>query len=469
MENTKTTRRERQPMRRILAVLAVLGVALVQPRPSAAESGRLVQFPPPHACTREDGDGVLCRDAIGINGAFEPGISPDGKSVYVPGFFGATVAVFARNTSTGRLTQLAAPNGCIARDGDGVTCTDVNGLSGPSSAVVSPDGKYVYTGGTSGIGVFARDRSTGALTQLAGTDGCFAHPLSGTLGCTDLTGFSSVAQLAFSADGKTLYAASRSGDAVGVFARDRLTGVLTQLPPPAGCIAENGDGISCTDGVGLDEAQSVVVSRNGKNVYVASSVSDAVAVFERDRTSGALTQLPAPMGCLAENGDGVTCTDAVGLNGAASVAMTKTARQVYVASSVGNTLAIFARNPATGVLTQLPGPDGCVENNGDGVDCRAAVAMGGPTSIKLTENGKSAYVTSPNSNSVVVFARDKRTGALTQLAAPNGCMSASGDGVTCTGAIAASNLISLAIPKNGKSVYATAYSTSTIVSFEREP
>ena len=122
-------------MRRILTALAVLGVVLGLARPSAAQSGRLTQLPPPHACTLEDGDGVLCRDAVGIDGAHEPGISPDGKSVYVPAFFGDTLAIFSRNTTTGALTQLDGPNGCMARDGDGVTCTDVAGLNSPSTSV----------------------------------------------------------------------------------------------------------------------------------------------------------------------------------------------------------------------------------------------------------------------------------------------------------------------------------------------
>jgi 6-phosphogluconolactonase (cycloisomerase 2 family) len=213
----------------------------------------------------------------------------------------------------------------------------------------------------------------------------------------------------------------------------------------------------------------MAISRNGKQVYVAASDGDTVAVFERDRTTGALTQFPAPDGCIAENGDGVTCTDAIGLDGPASIAISRTGRQVYVASVIGNTIAIFARNAATGVLTQLAAPAGCVSAMGDGVTCSDANAMFGPTSIALTSNGRHAYVTAANSSAVVVFARDKKTGALTQLAAPNGCMANTGDGITCIKATAVAGAYAVAMPKNARHVYVASYSGGSIAAFEREP
>jgi len=455
-------------MRRcILTVLAVLSVVLGQPQPGAAQSGRLTQLPPPSACTMEDGDEVLCRDAGGLLGAQEPGISPDGKSVYVAGYFGDTLAVFSRNTNTGALTQLEGPDGCLAHDGDGVTCTDVAGLNGPATAVVSPDGKHVYVGGAANIAVFARHSATGKLTQLAGAEGCLVTP-GGELGCTPLVGPVGPTRLVVSADGKHVYSAARNGDAIGVFARDRFTGALTQLPAPAGCIAENGDGIACTDATGLDGANGMVLSRNGKQLYVASIEGDTLAIFERDRTTGALTQFPAPFGCISDNGDGVTCTDAVALDGPGSLSMAKTGRQLYVASRTSNAITIFSRNAATGQLTQLAAPNGCVQMGGDGVTCTPVSPMFNPTAIAVTENGRHAYVTSPNSHAVVVFARDKKTGALTRLPAPDGCISNFGDGVTCTGGLALHGAIALAIPRNGKHVYVTSYGQSSIASFARQ-
>jgi DNA-binding beta-propeller fold protein YncE len=69
---------------------------------------------------------------------------------------------------------------------------------------------------------------------------------------------------------------------VAAFARDRRTGALTQLPGTDACVSEDGAGGACADGVGLIVADSVAVSRDGRNVYVASE-GNAVAVFARDR------------------------------------------------------------------------------------------------------------------------------------------------------------------------------------------
>lgn len=69
---------------------------------------------------------------------------------------------------------------------------------------------------------------------------------------------------------------------VAVFARNKTTGVLTQLEALEGCLSETGGG-PCTDGRALDAANSVIVSPDGKHVYVASFSSDAVAVLQREK------------------------------------------------------------------------------------------------------------------------------------------------------------------------------------------
>jgi DNA-binding beta-propeller fold protein YncE len=66
-----------------------------------------------------------------------------------------------------------------------------------------------------------------------------------------------------------------------VFDRDPATGELTQKAATLGCISETGTGGACQKGRGLKEAEGVAVSPDGKNVYVASSGSGAVAIFDR--------------------------------------------------------------------------------------------------------------------------------------------------------------------------------------------
>ncbi len=463
MEPTTQTSRTRQ----LMTAMAFLGLALGQAGPSEAQSGALEQLPQPFGCMRDDGDGIDCADGVGLNGPQQMAFSPDGRSAYVPSLFGSTLAIFSRDPITGALTQLPAPDGCLGHAADGITCTDAAGLFGANSVVVSRDGEYVYVGSLSGIAVFARDRATGALTQLPGTDGCLLQSGGGGSGCADIVGPIGPTFVTLSPDGKHLFAAGYNGDAIAIFARDGDTGVLTQLPAPDGCIAEDGDGITCTDAIALDGPDGIAVSRSGKQVYVASFNSDAVAVFARNRTTGVLTQLPAPDGCIAESGDGVSCTDGVGLDGALSIAISKTGRQVYVAAQSGNTIAILTRNARTGMLTQPAAPGGCVRHGGDGSTCTAATNLGGPTSIALSKDGRNAYVTAVSSGAVVIFARDKSTGALTQLAAPNGCVSALGDGITCTGGVAVAAVYAIAMPESGKHVYASSPGNDALAAFAR--
>ena len=73
---------------------------------------------------------------------------------------------------------------------------------------------------------------------------------------------------------------SRTLQGVAVFARDRGTGALTQLGGEDACV-DNGGREGCADGRALDFATGLAVSPDGKSAYVASGISDAVAVFAR--------------------------------------------------------------------------------------------------------------------------------------------------------------------------------------------
>jgi DNA-binding beta-propeller fold protein YncE len=80
--------------------------------------------------------------------------------------------------------------------------------------------------------------------------------------------------------GKSVYVASYVSDAVARLNRNTTTGAITQPAGVAGCISQTGAG-PCADGRALKGAYDVAVSPNGKSVYVATSVSDAVARFNR--------------------------------------------------------------------------------------------------------------------------------------------------------------------------------------------
>ncbi len=109
------------------------------------------------------------------------------------------------------------------------------------------------------------------------------------------------------------------------------SGALTQLPGRAGCLQDAGakTPVDCVSGNALDTAAGVTVSRDGKNVCVASFGSDAVAVFARDRRSGVLTQLAGSDACVQDVGAEAPadCADGFALAGAVDVAVVVFARE----------------------------------------------------------------------------------------------------------------------------------------------
>ena len=114
-----------------------------------------------------------------------------------------------------------------------------------------------------------------------------------------------------SPDGKSVYVGSSVSDAVARFNRNTTTGAITQPAGTAGCVSETGAG-PCADGHGLSDPTSVAVSADGKSVYVASVTSSAVARLNRNTTTGAITQPAGTAGCVSETGAG-PCADGHGL------------------------------------------------------------------------------------------------------------------------------------------------------------
>src|SRR5919108_3567567 len=72
----------------------------------------------------------------------------------------------------GRLVQPRGDAGCVHRKG-GNRCSTGRFVTSPEDVVVSPDGRFVYVAsyGNHAIVIFARDRRTGHLRQLPGRRG----------------------------------------------------------------------------------------------------------------------------------------------------------------------------------------------------------------------------------------------------------------------------------------------------------
>jgi sugar lactone lactonase YvrE len=278
-------------------------------------------------------------------------VSPDGKSVYVGSVVGDAVVRFNRNPTTGAITQPAGAAGCVSNTGAG-PCVDGHALNGPGAVAVSPDGKSVYVtsngGGALGsygsdaVVRFNRNPTTGAITQPSGTAGCVSETGAGP--CADGHALALPTGLAASPDGKSVYLASQVSDAVTRLNRNPTTGAITQPAGTAGCVSDTGTEGTCSDGRALNGAIGVAVSPDGKSVYLASWVSTAVARLDRDTTTGAITQPAGAAGCVSNTGAG-PCVDGHALNGPTGVAVSPDGKSVYAAVPSSTAVARFNRAP----------------------------------------------------------------------------------------------------------------------------
>jgi DNA-binding beta-propeller fold protein YncE len=400
-------------------------------------------------------------------------------------------------TSSGSLEQLPGRLGCLA-DGKASNklCGKARALKGAGigfgsrAIAISPDGRNVYVAasGSDSIAVFDRARSTGALTQPKGKAGCVASVLGhvkGAEGCGLAIGLNGPNSVAVSPDGKNVYATTRGGASVVTFHRNRLTGQLRQLPPSAsGCIS----GLpipGCTPGRGLKWPDVVVVSPDGKNVYVGDFAGSGVTSFSRAGKAGALTQLSGTAGCITEAG-AEGCAKGTNLEQVEGLAINPSGTAVYTAAAGAGAITFLTRDASTGALTQ----SGCVTSEAfEG--CARGYEFGGVNALAFSPDGSDVYATSLLSNSLTTFQRllggvgvsqppgpdrqvskEKGPGKETVPAAegtpsPDGCavfMRSPG----CGFARAMQAPEGLDVSPDGTSVYVAAFQTGAIDVFDRD-
>jgi DNA-binding beta-propeller fold protein YncE len=419
----------------------------------------LAQLPGTAGCISDSGSAGACVLGRELDGATGVAVSPDSLNVYVTSSVEAAVAVFDVDPGTGGLTQKAGQDGCVSESGSSLSCEDGRALLQAWAVAVSPDGRNVYVASfqSDAVLIFDRDPATGAIDQKLLLLGCISQ--DGTmLTCTDSAALDGAHDVAVTPDGRHVLVVGFNSNSLAVFERALDTGALT----PMECFTEGGTE-GCTSVVGLSGAAGVAVSPDGRNVYVASQASNAIARFDRDPVTGELKQPADATGCINEGGtDG--CTDGEALNGAFDVAVSSNGRNVYAVARANNSITIFDRDPAAGDLAQAGGTDGCLSST-DG-DCAAASPLGDPFGLAVSPDGESVYVAASLDSAVVVFDRKTNNGLLAQPPGAGGCLAESGG--TCADGRGLAAPASIAVSADGRSAYVASFTSDAVAIFDRD-
>ncbi len=379
----------------------------------------------------------------------------------------------ATTTKPGALEQLPGTAGCLVDDTQAKrSCTSVRALRGPApflgsqAVAISPDAKnlYVASSRSNAIAIFKRSSKTGELTQRGGTAGCIAA--GGAHGCATAVGFTGPNSVAVSPDGKNVYATSVASDTVAVFSRDPATGALSQATDGSGCIA-NAATSGCTTGRALDGPDVVVASPDGNNVYVGAFFNNAVAVFDRDPSTGALSQPADTTGCIIDPTE--DCEIGIAIAAPEGMAISADGNNVYVANAFSNALVILDRDPATGALTQAADGSGCIVNGDVAVaGCTPGLWLEGANAVAVSPDDADIYVTSLLSNSLTSFDRTPASGDLAQQSGTSAC-AIYVLAVGCSLGRALEAPEGLTAAPDGANVYAAAFESNAIDVFTAIP
>ncbi|HMJ73307.1 MAG TPA: beta-propeller fold lactonase family protein [Solirubrobacterales bacterium] len=434
---------------------------------NAAKRGTLKQLPGARGCLVDRSTPAKgCGTARALEG---PGpfmgsraiaVSADGKNVYVASSRSNAVAVFRRNPKTGALGQPSGAAGCVAAKG-AFECGKAVGLNGPNSVAISPNGRNVYvtSRGSNAVTAFQRNRSTGALHQLPGAAGC----VSGVPlpGCATATALLGPDVVVVSPDGKNVYVGSFFGNAVVAFGRDPSTGAIAQLSGSAGCLAEATSG--CAVGLALGAPEGMAISGDGKSVYVATALSSAVVVLARDPSTGALTQANGS-GCIVDAAL-AGCTTGLELNGANAVAVSPGDDDAYVTSLFSNSVTSFTRAASSGALAQKEGTSACLVWL-RAVGCSFGRALSSPEGLALSPDGANVYTAAFATGAIDVLDRSAESGAVTQKPGLAGCV-ATRPVPGCTHGRALRGVSSIALSPNGRYLYSTSFGSNAVDIFRR--
>jgi DNA-binding beta-propeller fold protein YncE len=268
--------------------------------------------------------------------------------------------------------------------------------------------------------------------------------------------------VAVSPDGRSVYTVSSDDEAIARFQRNLSTGALTYK----GCIKSAFSPATCADTMPdsiLMNAVDVTVSPDGESVYVISRYGDSgVYHFARNTTSGALSY----RNCVGDADFPACAANMEGIDDPTGVAVSADSKDVYVADFGADAVAHLRRNTTNGNLI----PKECVietdaspsDTCGDNFPGLAAA-----DSVAVSPDGNSVYAVGAFSNAIVRFNRNSVNGTIH----PVSCVQDPSVAFeTCSKEqIGMGRPEGVVVSPEGNSVYVVAHDDSTLVRFDRSP
>lgn len=194
-----------------------------------------------------------------------------------------------------------------------------------------------------------------------------------------------------SPDGRHVYVAAEEDGAVVVMARNASNGMLT--------FVENQDATGGA-GVNLEGVRRLRLSADGNHLYAAGATAGAIVTFARDSGSGALTLLEAEVNGADDPDDAGGAVEA--MIRPAGIALSADGTQVYVASRFGDAVQVFERNddPASADFGRLSFVT-AYRNGTLGI-----VGLDGAFNIGVSADNTHVYVAAEAENAIVLFDRN---------------------------------------------------------------
>jgi DNA-binding beta-propeller fold protein YncE len=409
-------------------------------------------------------------------------------------------------SAAGAASPMPTLLGCVSgnnRVAQAQGCSTVPG-SGGRADEAGLKGVVALAGGGTTTSLYAIGSENSAITQLVAGDppgrlrfaACFTGDtfierscpaVPGAYANSDQAPIAYPTAAAISPDGRWLYLVSGSfhGSVIARFSREPLTGTLTYVDCLTGSTDPGPSGVlSCTPipganrdgyGSGMNEPTGVLVSADGRHLYVTAGLDQSLVTFDRDPATGAL----GFDGCLSTNPHTTRCRHLSigrwGFEGLSEPLLSPDGRFLYAGASRAGTIDTFRIGPSG-----TPAFVGCLGGRGEVSRCRSGRGPLGslelPTGIAPSPDWHFLYATS-GYGAIVALRRNASTGALTPVSCISGdrdhrgvCTLISGTGAG--GRAHASVLTGIRRPlvgANGRRLFAPIRTQDALVEFRRDP